>query len=273
MPLRRGHCLPFAVALAAALGLARPGLAQTWTGAAGDNNWNNAANWNPATIPNAAAAAVTFPVLGAPTIPTTDLVNVATSVQVGSLTFTDPRVSQPVAVNYDLTSSAGQTLSGLTAITVAGNVNYEGATINLANVATGSLLFTGSGAAALTITTNSSLATLIIGPNTVIGTPFSGGITVTGVGSTTIGGSFAPASSGNNVIGGLTKTGPGTLDLSGNGANLGGGLTLNGGSLVLDYTTNSATKLASTSGLTLSGGSLLLMTNSTVVSQSIRSRG
>ena len=102
------------------------------------------------------------------------------------------------------------------------------------------------------------LPTLAIGPNTVIGTPGFGGIIVTGTGSTTINGSFAPGA--NQVVGGITKTGNGILTLSGNDTNLGGGVSLSGGSLFLDYVASTATKLG-TGALNLSGGTIKLFGN------------
>ena len=129
-------------------------------------------------------------------------------------------------------------------------------------MASGSLLFSGGGN--LTITnnaapTNFTVPTLAIGPNTVIGTPGFGGIVVTGTGTTTINGSFAPGS--NQVVGGITKTGTGILTLSGNDANLGGGVSLTGGSLYLDYAFSTASKLGS-GPLTVSGGNIQIFGNS-----------
>ena len=126
--------------------------------------------------------------------------------------------------------------------------------INLSDDPTGSLLFTG----ALTIANNAlptafASPTLLIGPDTVIGTPGSGGITVTGTGTTNLSGSFATTAGGNQVVGGLTKSGPGILTLNGNGANLFGGLNLAGGTLRLVYSANTASKLGS-GGLTSAGG-------------------
>ncbi len=86
-------------------------------------------------------------------------------------------------------------LTNLQTITVADTVTTT-QSINLAADPTGSLLFTGNGPAALTIANNAlptavATPTLLIGPFTAIGTPGSGGITVTGTGTTTLSGSFA----------------------------------------------------------------------------------
>ena len=97
----------------------------------------------------------------------------------------------------------------------------------------------------------------MFGPNTVIGTPSGGqGVVFTGSGTTRLSGSFANGP--YRVAGGLTKTGPGQLIFDGDGTVLQGHLTLNGGTLTLDYTTNTATKIAS-GGLRLSGGILSLL--------------
>lgn len=53
--------------------------AQTWTGAM-DNNWNNSANWSPATVPNSTSATVIIPP-GAPNLPVT----LSSNIQVGTL--------------------------------------------------------------------------------------------------------------------------------------------------------------------------------------------
>ncbi len=241
----------------------RPAPAQTWVGAI-DQNWNRPNNWLPSTIPNSANAVVTFGNAGV------GAVNIASSVQADVLNFTNVGTG-----SFTLTSSASQTLSGLSAINLTGNDSGT-QTINLAYQADGNLLFGAAGTAtSLTITNNpgifgSSTPNLLIGPNTVIGTPGGGGVVVTGYGTTTLSGSFANFGSANNVDGGLTNIGPGQLIFSGDGTLLQGGLTLNGGTLTLDYTTNAASKLGS-GALTLSGGSLSLSANATAVTQSVNS--
>ena len=233
--------------------------AQTWSGAAGDGNWNNPNNWVPQTFPNSPYNVAIFNATGAGTV------NIASSVQAYSLNFTNVGFN-----SYTLTSSPGQTLSGLTAINLPNPIgNDDGTqTINLAYQAGGNLFFASDGP--LTITNNtqiiSSAPGLLIGPNTVIGTLGQGGVVVTGYSVTTLSGSFATGA--NEVVGGLTKTGYGQLIFSGDGTNLYGGLTLNGGSLTLDYTTNAASKLGS-GNLTLSGGNLNLIANATTVSQTV----
>jgi hypothetical protein len=213
----------------------------TWTGAV-SNDWNTAGNWssdNPGTFPNSPTAVVNF------TSPDGGTVDISSSVQAQSLTFDHP------TGDFTLTSSGGQILSGLTAITVTRAVTGT-ASINLANVPTGSLLFGSSGSnTPLTIINNNSNP-LMIGPSTVIGALGSGGVTVTGPGATEIAGSFA--SGPNRVAGGLTVT-DGHAGFTGDGSNLGGGLTVVRGQLDLPYRPNPASKLSDGS-LTLSSGTL-----------------
>jgi autotransporter-associated beta strand protein len=225
--------------------------AQTYVGPGLD--WNTAANWGPATVPNSSSAAVSFAgaVAAGP-------VNISSSVQAQSITFSN------TVGGYTITSGAGQTLSGISSISLTSAVTGT-EIINLANVATGSLLFAVGGP--LTITNNAQIqgASLIIGPNTVIGSPGSGAVIVTGFGTTQFTGTFASNASPNNqVIGGLTKNGPGTFLFSGSGPNLSGGLTLNDGTLVFDYSTILTSKLSTSvsSSLYLNGGQLQFTANS-----------
>ena len=240
-----------------------PALAQyTWNHAS-NGDWNNPFNWAPLGIgtPNSPTAAVTFGNAGV------GAVNISASVQAQSLTFSNTTGA------YALTSTAGQILSGVTAINVGSSFTGLQQTINLANVSSGSLLFTGTGPAALTITNDSQnqYNPLLIGPSTVIGTPGSGGITVTGSGSNAISGSFATNAASNQVVGGLTKTGAGSLVFSGNGTNLFGGTMLGGGFLAWDYRTNTQPKLGG-GDLRLMNGTLELYGNAAAaVTQSVPS--
>src|SRR4051794_15189176 len=107
--------------------------AQIWTDAGHDHSWNQPSNWNNLVIPGSSTADVIFPEL----LPS-GLVNIASSVQSRSITFTN------TAHPYTLTSSANKVLSALTNITVSSGVTATD-TINLASVATGSLVFPSSG--------------------------------------------------------------------------------------------------------------------------------
>ena len=234
----------------------------TWTGAV-NGNWNTAGNWSPVGIPNSLTSDVIFSAQGA------GIVTISASVAVHSLTF------DGFASSFTLTATAGQILNGLTAITLASN-NTSVQTINLPTVSSGSLLFTGSGAGALTIANNdqgTQNPSLTIGPSTVIGTAGFGGITITGSGTTQISGSFA--SGANAVVGGLTKTGGGTLIISGDASNLqgsqngGASVVFSGGYLQLDYSTNTANKLGGGS-LSVGGGFLSLVSNAvTPINQTV----
>ena len=125
------------VASLAILSAPPPVVAQTWTGAANDGgNWNDATNWAPTTVPNSATADAAFDSTGVGNVV------LLSSVSTRSLTFTNG------TGNFNINSSSA-TISNLTAITVGPAVTGT-ETINLVNVATGSLLFGTSGNLAIT---------------------------------------------------------------------------------------------------------------------------
>jgi autotransporter-associated beta strand protein len=231
-----------------------PAAAQTWVGPGTD--WNTGSNWSPAFVPNSSIAAASFTGSGLGTI------NLSTSVETQSLSFSNS------SGGYTLTSSAGVSMVALTTIVVGTGVTGT-ETINLANVSSGSLQFSGN----LIIANNSASpnTTLVIGANTVLGSLGTGGVVVDGAGVTQISGSFAAFAPPFNpeVKGGLNKAGPGRLIFSGNGSNLRGGLSLSGGTLELNYATDAASKIGG-SVLTLSGGVLSLVANpATPVTQTV----
>ncbi len=205
------------LALASALVWATCAAAQTWIGPF--NNWNTASNWSPAVVPNSPTAIVNF-TGNTPMNP-----DISASVSAQSLVFSNPTGS------YTLTSDANISLNNVKSITVdSGVTGLE--TVNLAFIATGSLVF--PTASNLTITNNSTAAgtTLKIGPSTVIGANGSGGVIVDGVGTTEISGSFTTGPV-NAVVGGLIKNGSGTLILSRLIPNTyGGGTFVNAGTLI-----------------------------------------
>ena len=227
--------------LAAAILSTVPARGQTWN-LAGSGDWNTPINWIGG-VPNNSSAVVNFMNNENATV------NISSSVAAQILNFNSG--------NYTITSSANQTLSSVQSINVGSAVTGV-ETINLASIAGGSLLFPSLSTLVITNSSTAAGTSLVIGPNTVIGTPGSGSVVVTGPGGTTISGSFA--ASPNNVVGGLFKDGPGALVFSGSGANLAGGLTLNGGTLALNYSTNTASKLAG-GMLNLEGGVLSLVAN------------
>jgi autotransporter-associated beta strand protein len=228
--------------------------AQTWIGATGD--WNTPSNWTPAVVPNSAAAGALFTGAGLTSI------NISSSVQAQSLVFFN------ATGNYTLTSSPVQTLSGVTGIVVNSNVTSGTRTINLGNVSGGSLLIAANSDLTITNLSTSTSTTLVIGPSTVIGAnPGNSGVNVDGPGTTQISGSFSGGVT--QVTSGLSKTGTGRLIFSGSGASLIGGLSVTGGTLELNYATNTASKLGG-GGLTLGGGVLSLVANTvTAVTQNI----
>ncbi len=242
----RPRLLRLAFSTALALAAAAPARGQTWTGPGTD--WNTATNWDSGTVPNSATAAVNFAGTAVGTV------NISSSVQTQSLTFSNPTGS------YNLTSTGNTTLSGVSAITVAAAVTGTDS-INL-NYQNGFLVIASGG---LTITNNSTqqyTTSLAITGNTYIGSVGSGGVTVTGPGFTQINSFFLTP-----VVGGLAKTGPGSLAFGGDGSSLSGGLSLNGGTLTLDYSVNPAPKQSTSpaNGLALAGGVLNLVTSSATV--------
>ena len=124
------HRLAPSAILLALLALVPAAQAQTWTGSGEDGSWNDDLNWDTDDAPNSPAAVVIFPVN-----PAFYNVNIQSSVQAASLTFTNIFFG-----NYNLTSSSGQTLSGVVSINVASGLTTTD-TINLANIGSGSLLF------------------------------------------------------------------------------------------------------------------------------------
>jgi fibronectin-binding autotransporter adhesin len=254
--------LVFLLALAPAVGAQTV----TWTGAAGAV-WDAPGSWNPNGVPTPTSN-VFFGDVGA-----------------GSILLLNPEVAHSLTfattnVSYNLSSSPPQAnipseILDLTAIIVGPNVAAT-QTIGL-NGPLGAVLFSGAGPAALTITNNSpsSLITLILSSK-FLGTTTTdspSGITVTGVGTTEIATPFIGST--NAVTGGLTKTGPGMLILSSNAANLQGTVTLAGGTMALDYSTDTSNKLGTGGagalvGLDLSGGTLSVIGNASAnVSQSV----
>ncbi len=242
-----------------------------WTGTV-STDWNTAGNWDLG-VPTYDGEDTTVVNFTGARLGTVNISNSATT-QANILNFSNP------TGNYTLTSSAGQALNLPTnpgsvndAVPFANstiNVATAGTdTINLAGVAAGSLLYS----YALNINNNSTgTGSLVIGPNTVLGctatlvtdvdgNPYqgTGAISVGGVGNTVISGSF---SSSHPVLG-LVENGPGTLTFSGSGVNLTGGLTVAGGTLILDYSMNPASKLGGGT-LTLAGGVLGVKANASV---------
>jgi autotransporter-associated beta strand protein len=107
--------------------------AQTWLASPGSGDWNTAANWNPATVPNIQTAAVVFGTS------TQNLVSLSGDVAVGSLTF-NGATAYTVDLNGQLmiVYGAGMTnSSGLTQhITVNGTLDFKNnATAGGSNIA------------------------------------------------------------------------------------------------------------------------------------------
>jgi hypothetical protein len=246
MGFRHGRPTRAALAIAAVAAWAAPppAAAQTWNGAGTD--WNTAANWTPAGVPNSSSATPQFAGAGLGTV------NISSGVQVFGLSFTN------ATGNYTLTSNAGQFLR-VTKVVVVPGATGGTRTINLA----GTLLYPG----VLQISNNSgnsSSPTFVIGPTTTIDTlGINSVISYSGHGITQISGSFA--ASGKKE---LDNVGPGKLIFSGNGTNIDRSLQVLGGTLELNYATNTASKTCGF--LNLGRGVLSLVANaSTPVNQTL----
>ncbi len=227
----------------------------TWTGGTGAQEWSAAGNWSGGT-PGATSGV-------------TD-----TSVA----TFNTATVG--TAVNID----AGRNIKSITFDTSAGTYTIGGAGANAGNF----LQLTSGGAILIAPTFTGSGITETINAPLVIGTTTAGtyaftnnaapsssvldiGGSVTGAASTsgttvltttlTLNGSNAGANTISGVLGNgsnggtlsVTKTGAGTWVLSGNNTYT-GTTTAVGGTLILDYTTNSGTKLGGSSSTLALGG-------------------
>jgi T5SS/PEP-CTERM-associated repeat protein len=248
--MNRSHLLHLTVSAALVLAAATPARGQTWTGST-STNWNTAANWSPATVPNSATAAVNFTNVGIGTV------NIASSVQTQSLTFNN------TSGNYDITSGVAVTLSGVTSINVGSGVVTTDS-INLTTGGGGGLQYPST--SSLTITNNAAYGaspTLVIGPLTIIYTTGNGAITVAGTGYTQITGSLG---NGSQVISGLTMSGSGQLDLDlARASSLGtlsasaGSLTVGSGTLTLTSANGDHLGVGGTTPatLTISGGAAI----------------
>jgi autotransporter-associated beta strand protein len=223
MSIHRVRRSVFAAAAGLALVFGQPAVAQTWVGPGMD--WNTASNWSPAGVPSSANADIHF------TGNALGTVNISASVQAGVISFDNTSGS------YTLTSNPGVYLIRPTAINVAPGVAGV-QTINLANIATGSLLMAYNSSLVITNSSTAPGTTLVIGPNTVIGTeangatPGNGAIVVDGPGTTLISGGLS-ATGGAHIVGGLVKSGTGTLTLSNPNNNYAGGTFVDGGTLQL----------------------------------------
>jgi autotransporter-associated beta strand protein len=238
----RAACVLVAAAVSL-LAAAPSASAADWIGPGTD--WNTAANWSPAVVPNFSATDVFFNDTGV------GFVNISSGVVVHSITFTNS------LGNYDLTSSAGQNLA-ISSITLAANVTGIN-NIDLATSATDSIqapLFSN-----LTFTNNSVAGgLLVIGSSNVLGAFGGGSAVFQGAGDIQFFGTFT--STPAVQMSGLTKNGPGLLDYAGNGAALVGATTLNGGTLALDFGGVISQKAAPGASLVLDNGILEVVGNS-----------
>jgi autotransporter-associated beta strand protein len=101
-------------------------MAQTWLASPGSGDWNTAANWNPATIPDSLAAAVVFGTS------TQSAVSLSSNVAIGSLTF-NGTTAYTVDLNGQLMVVHGAGMTNNSGLTQ--HITVNGATAGGSNVA------------------------------------------------------------------------------------------------------------------------------------------
>ena len=227
---RRPAILASSVAALAVLCLVpRPALAQTWLLNPGSGDWNTAANWTPATVPNSPSATATF---GASN---TTSISLSANTEVGAITFT-ANATAP----YTITTGNSLTLT----ISGAGITNNSGGAQNIVSDSGGTILFTGSadgGTASANTTAGGTFdisgltsGGMKIGSISGAGTFALGGKTLTTGGngmSTTVSGVLQDGGQRNGTGGSLVETGPGSLTLLGQNTYTGTTGIINGGTI------------------------------------------
>jgi autotransporter-associated beta strand protein len=284
------HLLGLAVVAAAALlpvFWPASAMAQTWLSSPGSGDWNTAANWNPATIPNDQAAAVIFGTSNRNSVSLSSGVAVASITFNGTTAYTLDLSQLMVVHGAGFTNSSGLTQN----ITVGNTLDFKNnATAGGSNIAY-SVQGAGSvaqfqndstlGAAIFTVNSNATLqmidsstggtariinnGTLLMqksdgvlsvgsleGSGNVVFSTQNGGaaaqtLTVGTLNSSTI--FSGQINDGVGVTGALTKVGTGTLSLSATNAYT-GATTISAGTLALTGTGS----IAASSQVNLSNG-------------------
>lgn len=221
----------------------------TWTGNGGDANWQNDANWTASPFPGTASDVFTSTEIATFALDGSGAVNLGGTLNIGSILFGGGGANVgsfslgDADDTLNLTSAGSISVRG--GVTSSQTVGVVGSILNLstANNSTYSFLNFGSGALTVggDVTANQSTG------NTSI-------LTLGGTGNGLISGVLSNAGSeGSNGLA-VTKNGSGTWTLS--GANTYTGATaINGGRLVLDFSTN--TPVNSSSALAISGGTVV----------------
>jgi hypothetical protein len=236
-----------------------------WTGAAGDGNWDNMANWRPQQVPGAGDTVVIAPAAAA-------LIDLGVADAAANLT-TSSLVTLAVGNNHDFTIGTGASALFSNGGTLQLNAGADAATLKLGAT---HVTLTGGGVVALdgsglaSITDGGTPTTLTNLNNTIAGagaiqsygalTVVNDGIIDAAGGALVVGGTggvinnkMLEASSGGTLLLGLAIANAGTIELAGGNAEL--GTTITGGTITGTGTLVVASihQLDSDSG-TLSGG-------------------
>ncbi|HEY8965685.1 MAG TPA: autotransporter-associated beta strand repeat-containing protein [Candidatus Methylacidiphilales bacterium] len=238
--LSKPALLLLCLGLAHASGTAAHAATDTWNGSASD--WNTVSGWTGA-LPTSADTAL-FGSGGNGNL----AVGLAGAGAAKNLLFTSG------AGAYTVGSTGGGTLS----LAASGSISVD----NLAAGAeTVNAPLSLGGSATFSNTASSAAYTLTVGGN--VSSAANGTLSLTGsnTGNNTVSGTLA---NGAGTLG-LLKGGTGTWVLSGNNTYT-GATSLQGGTLVLDYTTNTGSKLGTGSALAMGGATLQLVGGSGVQS-------
>jgi len=231
---RQRHSLPFGLFLILAGALLLPAALAprvnasdfSWTGVSA-TGWNSPGNWSPSGPPGAGDTALFNGVF-------INQPNLTTGATVGTL-----HMATGVVQNVTLSGNPGAVLN-ISALSILGtgilvdNTNAFTLTITAGLGVNNSQAWTNNSGNLFTVSGNVTLS----GNN----------LTVNGTGNTLISGNIIGAGAGSTI----TKDGPGTLTLSGT-LGYGGDTTVNGGTLLVNGSSNNHTWTANNSGTTLGG--------------------
>ena len=226
----------------------------TWNNGASNNLWQTSSNWSASPFPGATSGfastdAATFGSTGSGTIDLGGTLNVQSisfgvnSVNAGAFTI------GKATDTLNLTSGGSITVNGgVTANETIGTAG--GGIINTSTTANSTYSFLNNGQGTLTVAGN-------VTANQATGSVTT--LTLGGIGNGNVSGAIIGGGTAGNAAMQVVKNGSGTWTLSGANTyasgNFSGGTTVNGGKLVLDYTTTNV-PIAATSRLMIDNGAV-----------------